>query len=301
VSGYRTVRQRTGKGWTTVREPVYSTRQVFAGWDYREVRTPRTVTEQVFVGWDYREVKTERKVTKQVFDGWDYREKRVPKMVKKQVQVGTEVKWVLEKVPPPPPPAYDPAESVQQAWGLVWDFLRGENDQIRIFGPESSLTQDIRYDPGMTAFHQAWAEAGYPVSWKWEHYADAPRYPAEKCPTNIEELKEKLPEMAPDIIRGSGVYAREHLWELVLATVLAPFGLPKTPESPIDAVGGTIGSLDEIKVFDAGNGMVRIEVHNSMDSGSGTRVPGTECTLQKPEAGSALEMKFWWLEPMPGR
>ncbi|MDI6765102.1 MAG: hypothetical protein QME83_19040, partial [Thermodesulfobacteriota bacterium] len=52
VSGYRTVRQRTGKGWTTVQEPVYSTRQVFAGWDYREVRTPRTVTEQVFVGYE---------------------------------------------------------------------------------------------------------------------------------------------------------------------------------------------------------------------------------------------------------
>jgi len=265
------------------------------------VKTPRTVSEQVFDGWDYREVKTPRTVSKQVFDGWDYREKKVPKMVKKQVQVGAETEWELVRLPaitqvkpPPPPPAYayDPAESVRQAWGLVWDFFSG-NNQPRVFGPESSLTQDIMYDPGMTAFRQKWEEAGYPVPWKWEHEADAPRYPGE-C--HIEEL----PQMAPFIINGSKVYAREHLWELVLATVLAPFGLPKTPESPIDAVGGTIGSLDVIEVADAGNGMVRITVENSMDIASGTRVPGTNCPLQDAKPGSELITYFTWTEPMPG-
>jgi len=105
VSGYRTERSRSGKGWLTRQVPVYSTRQVFAGWDYREVKTPRTVSEQVFDGWDYREVKTPRTVSKQVFDGWDYREKKVPKMVKRQVQVGAETKWELEKLPAAQPAA----------------------------------------------------------------------------------------------------------------------------------------------------------------------------------------------------
>jgi hypothetical protein len=97
------------------------------------------------------------------------------------------------------------------------------------------------------------------------------------------------------------VYRREHLRELPLAAV----GLgSRTAEGRIDAVGGTIGSLDRITVSDAGNGVVRFEVHNRMDWASALRIPGMEGWLPviQPGAwgpGGALDMVFFWVEQGP--
>jgi RHS repeat-associated protein len=136
--------------------------------------------------------------------------------------------------PPPPVPAYDPAESARQAWGLVRDWFFERGPEVQYFGPESSLTQDIMYDPGMNRFRESWATAGHPLPWKWEHTAD-------------EREGGLLPVR---MIKGAGVYIREHAVELGLSTV----GLgSKTPEGRIDPVGGTIGSLDEIYAYIGGS------------------------------------------------
>jgi RHS repeat-associated protein len=213
--------------------------------------------------------------------------------------VDEECNWVIHPVSgriiqrgpatsPPPPAGYDPAESVQQAWGLVQDWFFETGPTVRYFGPESSLTQDIIYDPGMTRFREAWAAAGYPLPWEWEHSADV-----------------REGGLLPiRIAKGGLVYTRENL-ELARATL----GLgSKTPEGQIDTVGGIIGSLDEIRVTRAGGSLVKIEVINTMDWRSGTRVPGTNFFLipwSLPRSawgpGGAIVQYFYWWEMMPAR
>jgi hypothetical protein len=188
----------------------------------------------------------------------------------------------------PPPAGYDPAESVQQAWGLVQGWFFETGPTVRYFGPESSLTQDIMYDPGMDRFREAWAAAGYPLPWEWKHWADV-----------------REGDLLPiRIAKGGLMYAREHLVELPLATM----GLgSETPEGRMDPVGGTIGSLDEIYVKNAGGGLVKIEVINRMDWASGTRIPGSNWSLlparhrSKWGPGGTIVQHFYWWEVMPMR
>ncbi|MCS7352507.1 MAG: hypothetical protein RMM10_13590, partial [Anaerolineae bacterium] len=130
-------------------------------------------------------------------------------------------------------PRYTLRESVLQAWSLVLEWFWEVGPAVRTFGPEHPLTQDIMHDPGLTAFRQAWAQAGYPVPWEWHHSA------------NI-QTGGWVPLR---IAQGGLVYAREHLVELPLATGLGILGLgPNDPQSPVDPVGGIIGSLDTIRV-----------------------------------------------------
>ncbi len=103
-------------------------------------------------------------------------------------------------------------------------------------------------------------------------------------------------------MNGAGVYFREHVVELGLSTIGVG---SRTPEGQIDPVGGVIGSLDEILIYDAGNGMVYIEVHNRMGWASATRIPGTEVSLredrprgQKGPGGTIKQIFYWW-EPRP--
>ena len=186
---------------------------------------------------------------------------------------------------PPPPPTYDPGESVRQAWGLVWDWFWEAGPEVRYFGPESSLTQDITYDRGMIEFRKEWAAAGYQLPFTYRDTADE----REEGPFPIR------------FVKGSLVYVREHLFELPVATV----GLGSTtPEGQIDPVGGTVGSLDRIRVYDAGNGTVMFEVYNRMDWRSALRIPGLEGIIpsyrrDQVPLGGALEMYFIWYEPMP--
>lgn len=173
------------------------------------------------------------------------------------------------------------------------------------------------YDPGIAAFRRAWAEAGYPVPWEWKHSADV-------------RTGGWLPLR---IAQGGLVYAREHLVQLPLSTALGVLDLgPNDPRSPIDPVGGIIGSLDKIYVWPSEQeGWVRIEVVNVMDWHSGTRVPGTSFSLVEapdwlltqilgtevniipqpisrdwpswapwlPLPGGAIEQHFYWEEPRP--
>jgi len=203
-------------------------------------------------------------------------------------------------------PPYSLRESVAQAWGLVFEWFFEVGPAVRTFGPECALTQDIIYDPGIAAFRRAWAEAGYPVPWEWKHSADV-------------RTGGWLPLR---IARGGLVYAREHLVQLPLSTALGVLDLgPNDPRSPIDPVGGIIGSLDKIYVWPSEQeGWVRIEVVNVMNWRSGTRVPGTDFSLIDlivppdreitrdwapdwapwlPIPGGAIEQRFWWEEPRP--
>jgi RHS repeat-associated protein len=203
--------------------------------------------------------------------------------------------------PPPKPPiekvwpvpikgceAYDPRQASRQAWGLVKDWFFGTGDEVQYFGPENSLTHDIIYDPGMDAFRTAWAKEGHPLPWTWEHTAD-------------ERESGWLPTR---LAKGSVKMVREHVVELGFST----FNLGSArAEGRIDPVGGTIGSLDRIKVLDAGDDLVLFMVYNEMGWASGTRFYGTNFSLlpDVPRGlglpGGTIYQHFYWWEFMPNQ
>lgn len=179
-----------------------------------------------------------------------------------------------------------PNEATQQALGLVgnWFFETGEETQR--FGPENALTEEVMYDPGMDLFREKWAEAGNQVPFSWEHTAD-------------ERGSGSLPER---LLRGVGVFLREHVLELGLSAL--GFG-SQDPEGPIDPVGGTIGSLDRISVSAANNGQVQFQVYNVMGWSSGTRIPGTDQSIINDRnrsawgPGGTTYQYFTWYEVKP--
>jgi hypothetical protein len=75
-----------------------------------------------------------------------------------------------------------------------------------------------------------------------------------------------------------------------------------TPEGSIDPVGGTIGSLDQITVSDAGNGQLLFQVDNTMGWESGLRVYGTNESLIRNRdrdawgPGGTTNQTFYWHE-----
>jgi hypothetical protein len=193
---------------------------------------------------------------------------------------------------------YDPGESYRQAVGLGIDWFLNKEPRVREFGPESSLTLDIMNDPGMTEFRQKWAEAGYPLPFKWEHHRDER---AEGTDFEFDKFVKAIPP-----------YFKEHVVKMALVSV----GIrSQTREGQLDPLGGTIGSLDEIRVYDAGNGMVTIEVYNRMNWVSLIRTPGHSWAIVEwkiPGTGRTLdyflryiggsadhEQYFRWQEPMP--
>ena len=194
---------------------------------------------------------------------------------------------------------YDPGESYRQAVGLGIDWFLNKEPRVREFGPESSLTLDIMNDPGMTEFRQKWAEAGYPLPFKWEHHRDER---AEGTDFEFDKFVKAIPP-----------YFKEHVVKMALVSV----GIrSQTREGQLDPLGGTIGSLDEIRVYDAGNGMVTIEVYNRMNWVSLIRTPGHSRSIVEewkvPGTGRTLdyflryiggsadhEQYFRWQEPMP--
>jgi len=158
------------------------------------------------------------------------------------------------------------------------------------------------YSSGIQEFHRVWAEAGYPDTFKWHHHVD---------------------------VREGGAYPVRFVKSMPgyigaqVKLVMAGMGLgSKTPEGSIDAINGTIGSLDTIQVKRVGSGWVKVEVHNRMDwQHSGLRIPGGDASLwnaldvlKVPGTDSTLgdvwisvvggshptEQTFYWWEPMPG-
>jgi len=157
--------------------------------------------------------------------------------------------------------------------GLGIDWFLNKPPRVREFGPESSLTQDIMHDPGMAAFHKVWADAGYQLPFTWEHTRD--------------ERQEGSDFVR--FVKAIPVYFREHVVKMTLVSVGVR---SQTPEGQLDAVGGTIGSLDEIRVYDAGNGMVTVVVFNRMNWQSLIRTPGSGqsiVALEVPGTGQTID------------
>jgi len=166
--------------------------------------------------------------------------------------------------------------------GVCW-FTERCSEKL-VFGPDASLTQDVRYDVALAQFRQGWEEAGYPVPFSRPHYVDRREGP-----------------ILPRIAAGGWIYLRENA-ELAFSA----YGLgSKRPEGSIDAVGGVLGSFDNISVSYAGNGYVEFTVMNVTGWSSGTRIPGTDFSLVhdrsqfRPGPGGNLTQYFYWYEQMP--
>jgi len=136
--------------------------------------------------------------------------------------------------PVPTPTGYDSEESIHQAYGLIPAWLSNNCPNPWVVGLDSSLTQDVMYDRGMQAFYKAWAAAGYTLPFSYQDTAD------------VRHEGSFLVRFVPGML----VLAREHLWEPLVTA--SGFG-SKTAQGPVDAVGGTVGSLDVIYATDAGD------------------------------------------------
>ena len=198
--------------------------------------------------------------------------------------------------PPPEPGEYDPRESYQQATGLVEEFRSNEGPLEREFGSTSSLTQDIRDSSGMEEFRQKFAEAGYPPSFKWHHHLDVREEEAGPYPIRF----------AKSLPAYIGAQVKLGLTAVGIES--------NTPAGPIDALDGTIGSLDTIRAERVGRGWAKIEVENRMDWESGLRIPGSDESLAPrkilgTEVGEVwagifggtrrTEQRFYWWERIP--
>jgi len=200
--------------------------------------------------------------------------------------------------PPPGPGEYDPRESYQQATRLVEEFRSNEGPFERKFGPTSALTQDIMHSSGMGEFRQKFAEAGYPPSFEWHHHLDVRE--EEEGPYPIRFAKSLPAYLGAQVKLG-----------------LTAVGIESnTPEGSLDALDGTIGSLDTIRAERVGRGWIRIEVENRMDWYSGLRIPGGDKSLAPfkiPGTGSTIgtvwtdivggarptKQLFYWWERIP--
>jgi len=150
--------------------------------------------------------------------------------------------------------------------------------EVLRLGPESPLTQEVMHDPALDEFREEWAAAGYPLSFSRPHERD--------------ERTGLLGGAKPFLVENA---------QLFLA--LIGFG-SETPEGQIDAIGGILGSFDEISVF-AEDGWVKFEVLNTMGWASATRIPGKNRWLIDNRAriewgpGGTITQYFYWWEPMP--
>ena len=178
---------------------------------------------------------------------------------------------------------YNPNPATQQALGLVrnWFFETGAEHQM--FGPDEPITKEVMHESGVDQFREAWAESGYKVPFSTS--------------TTIDQRKGPLPVR---LILGAGTYIKSHVIDLGLSTM----GLGSdNPEGSIDAINGTIGSLDTISVDYADNGLLKISVHNTMGLASFSRIPGTDYVLMDDEPRSArriwggtITQEFYWFE-----
>ena len=135
----------------------------------------------------------------------------------------------------------------------------------------------------MDKFREQWAAAGSPLPYSANMTADE-----RQGGSGIERMG-----------KGAYVLIREHVYEAGLSLI----GLgSKDPQDHIDAIGGTIGSLDQVTVSDAGNGQIRFEVYNEMGWKSGSRVPGTNFSFKRDRdrsewgPGGTITQIFYWYE-----
>jgi len=163
------------------------------------------------------------------------------------------------------------------ALGVCW-FWEIPGTEVLRLGPESPLTQEVMHDPALDEFREEWKAAGYPSSFSRPH--------------EVDERTGLLGGAKPFLVENA---------QLFLA--LIGFG-SETPEGQIDAIGGILGSFDEISVF-AEDGWVRFQVLNTMGWASATRIPGTDWSLLEDRyrsewgPGGTTSQYFYWWEPMP--
>jgi len=182
------------------------------------------------------------------------------------------------------PPGYRPSVALRQAMGIVRDWFFETDDEVQWFGPDAPLTQDVRYDPALDQFREAWKAEGYRLPFGWKHSIDVREGP-----------------LIPRLARGAVAYTVENV-ELAVCLL----GLGSTvAEGPDDPVGGVLGSLDRISVYDMGNGMVMIMAYNETGWASGTRVFGTDIWIIDNRSrsdwgpGGTIWQYFYWQEPYP--
>jgi hypothetical protein len=165
---------------------------------------------------------------------------------------------------------------------VIW--LAELGDDIQSFGPDDPLTWEIRSDPAIDEFFEAWAGEDYADRFEWKH--------------TIDDRSEETP-LLERLAGGAWHYLRENI-EMAVAPVY-----PATLGSRVDAVGGIMGSFDQISATEVAPGISKIEVHNDMGWASATRIPGTSRSLLKgtkrraPGIGGTVTFRFHWYVQIP--
>jgi len=182
-------------------------------------------------------------------------------------------------------PKYSSVESAKIAWKILRDWFFETGDEVQFFGPDNSLTQDVKHDSAFVEFFQLWAEAGYPNTYTWNHRVD------ERDRGNLFQR----------LWIGGILYARENI-ELILSSI----GLgSKVSSGRLDPVGGVLGSLDAINLSKLDDGSIGINVINRTGWKSGSRIPGTNYSLFRDRArsewgpGGTITQHFNWTQPVP--
>jgi hypothetical protein len=174
----------------------------------------------------------------------------------------------------------NPSPATGQAVSLVVSWFTETDSPIRTFGPEEPITQEIMQQEGVEEFQEEWAESGYEDGFSAKTTID-------------DRTSASLPGRA---VEGMGILVQAHFIDLPLS-MLGVEGH--------SAIPGTIGSLDEISATYTEDGMIRIEVHNTMGWASGTRIPGTNKSLIQNQdrsefgPGGTIEQYFYWYEDIP--
>jgi hypothetical protein len=172
-------------------------------------------------------------------------------------------------------------KSSYQTVGIAIDWFFETDDPIQRFGPDHPITKDVRSDDAIREFREEWAKEGYRLPFSWSH---------------SREKRE-----GPLILRALDGAAKYGMENIKMCFALHPLaGI----SSRITAVGGVIGSFDEISVEDAGDGQVKFQVFNETGLLSFSRIPGTDRSIIRNRArsergpGGTLVQYFFWFEPM---
>jgi RHS repeat-associated protein len=165
----------------------------------------------------------------------------------------------------------NPSPATSQAVSLVTEWAKGTGDEIRIFGPEQPITQEIVQQSGVDDFRDAWAESGYADDFSTR--------------TEIEDDRSNLANWA-------GTFVHSHFVDLPLS-LLGVEGH--------SAIPGTIGSLDRIYANYTEDGRVMIMVQNTMGTKSLFRVGDWDGFPNLDWSGpfGTKVQYFYWYEDVP--
>jgi RHS repeat-associated protein len=186
---------------------------------------------------------------------------------------------------------YSRSASVSQAeyMLLAWFLQRGPQKQF--FGPEYSLTQDVRRSQAVAVFRQQWRD-------------DAQTFGSYRVPYS---------RLAQSIDQRDGTLRSQLAAWAALVQKHAQLGLcviglgSRVAEGGIDPTGAIFGSFNDITVWPLGNPPDRVVfvVHNRMGKASLSRWPGTTSHRWENEPrsetwwGGTVDQYFYWYERNP--